>query len=327
VLAPSPPVAATADHQVIEGLLIRCAADGIPGVTVHGFRNVTVRNVAIQHSVAGPGLVFVEANGLTIVNVTVRLVTATTGGPLPNAGAVGISGASTESLRLDRVRTVGGSSGIYLLGCPGARLTNVQGSDMRGPFPRGQCVQFDKCPNAVLDTFSCVNRVGTNASWTEDNISVYQSNNVTVRNGLIDGNNSPSGDGVMFESGGSRVTGQTITAGRVEDVDTVHQGNGCFGAWAASGVVFHNVRASRTHCTGMDGRGKPLSGALVFSGGSEGSPPVASRGLQIINGTYSELCANNLVWPGRAFAATQLQAGNFTPRSSLNLVFCWEYAL
>ena len=33
---------------------------------------------------------------------------------------------------------------------------------------------------------------GTNTSWTEDNISVYQSNNVTIARGVIDGNNSPS---------------------------------------------------------------------------------------------------------------------------------------
>ena len=30
-------------------------------------------------------------------------------------------------------------------------------------------------------------------SWTEDNLSLWRSSNVTVRRGLIDGNNSPTG--------------------------------------------------------------------------------------------------------------------------------------
>eukprot|EP01043_Picozoa_sp_COSAG02_P026464 COSAG02_NODE_1526_length_12092_cov_10.672392_6_plen_170_part_00 len=34
---------------------------------------------------------------------------------------------------------------------------------------------------------------------TEDSISLWRSSNVTVRRGLIDGNNSPTGVGVMFE--------------------------------------------------------------------------------------------------------------------------------
>jgi hypothetical protein len=54
--------------------------------------------------------------------------------------------------------------------------------------------------------------------WTEDNISVYQSDNVTVRRGVIDGNNSPAGDGVMLESGGSTDPGKRITSGTIEDV-------------------------------------------------------------------------------------------------------------
>ena len=64
-----------------------------------------------------------------------------------------------------------------------------------------RCVQFDKCNNSILEDFSCEN---SNASWTEDNVNVYESDNVTVRRGVVDGNNSPSGDGIMFESSGVR---------------------------------------------------------------------------------------------------------------------------
>ena len=32
----------------------------------------------------------------------------------------------------------------------------------------------------------------SDTSWTEDNLSLWRSSNVTVRRGLIDGNNSPT---------------------------------------------------------------------------------------------------------------------------------------
>jgi hypothetical protein len=128
----------------------------------------------------------------------------------------------------------------------------------------------------------------------------------------------------MVESGGSTAVGKAIISGLVEDVDAVHQGNGCFGAWGVSGIVFKNVRVSQTHCEGVDSRGKPSSGALVFAGGSEGTAPVvASKGLVIVNGLYNQLCVKNLVWPASAWAGTELTEGTFTPREALGLSFCW----
>ena len=56
---------------------------------------------------------------------------------------------------------------------------------------------------------------------TEDSISIWRSSNVTVARGLVDGNNSPTGAGVMFEGSEEGVTG-----GLLEDVDAVHQGDG-----------------------------------------------------------------------------------------------------
>jgi len=48
----------------------------------------------------------------------------------------------------------------------------------------------------LLEEWSCVN---DDTAWTEDSISVWRSSNATLRNGLVDGNNSPTGVGVMFE--------------------------------------------------------------------------------------------------------------------------------
>ena len=103
-------------------------------------------------------------------------------------------------------------------------------------------------------------------------------------------------------------------------------GNGCYGAWAVSGVVFRNVRVHGTHCQGVDGRAPPSSGALVFGGGSEGTPPhaVASKGNRILNATYTGLCKRNLVWPATAWSATEMREAAFAPRPALDLTFCFD---
>ena len=63
----------------------------------------------------------------------------------------------------------------------------------------------------------CVNE--ETRSWTEDAISAWRSSNVTIRQGVVDGNNSPHGVGIMFEGSESATHG-----GLIEDVDAIHQG-------------------------------------------------------------------------------------------------------
>ena len=153
-LAPSPAVTATHDNQVISNLHVRSLSSGAaPAVHVAGFANVTLRNLIVEHSTGGPGIAFSNAPGITIENVSVVLVErpARTYGPLPSDVAVSIVGDGSVGVRIDRVRVRGGSTGVYLLQCPAARLSFVQARNMRGPFPRGQCVQFDKSPHSVLE--------------------------------------------------------------------------------------------------------------------------------------------------------------------------------
>ena len=98
-----------------------------------------------------------------------------------------------------------GSSDIRLLESPGATMSNIEGYNFRGPFPRGQFVQFDKSHNSVLTSFYVYSDPA--GSHVEDKVSVYNSENVKISRGLIDGNNSPSGVGIMREgdSGGGKV--------------------------------------------------------------------------------------------------------------------------
>jgi hypothetical protein len=129
-----------------------------------------------------------------------------------------------------------GSSGIYILQSNHARLSDIRGVDFRGPSPRGQFVQFDQCVDPVLDTFTVQNPGQT--AWTEDVVSSYGSTDPIIRNGYIEGVNSPTGMGVMIENGNGG------HGGLIENVDVRFWVNGAFGAADGSrDVTFRNVRA------------------------------------------------------------------------------------
>jgi len=307
-LAPSGPVQATADGQVIEKLKITATSGA--AITVQGKKNVVIRDCEIHHD-GGAGIKFSNADNILIEDVVIVHDGAPATGQNPGTDRVNIDGYSTSGVTIRRVRLIRGSTGIYLLQCPGAKLSFVEGHDFRGPFPRGQLLQLDKSDNVTLEDFSCVNPQAS--SWPEDNISVYQSSGATIRRGLLDGNNSPSGVGVMFEQ--SNGTG---TGGLCEDVDAVHMGNGCFSGYPGFNVTFRRTR-SRDNICADQGRGAPLSGGLAWAG----SP--ASSGLSIEQSSYHDLCAG-LVWDQSVFVKTDLTDVDFTPRAALDLVFCWSAA-
>lgn len=304
-LTPSGPVTAQADGQVIELLAIVTTSG--PGIEVNGFKGVTIRNVSIQHG-DGPGIDFSNADDLVIDNVSVEHTGAPASGPNSSSDLNDINGYASARVQIKNARLTRGSSGVYLVNSPTSHLSFIEGHDFRGPFPRGQLVQWDKSNDGILEDFSVVN---TSDSWTEDNVNVYKSTGLQIRRGLVDGNNSPSGVGVIFD-------GDTST-GVVEDVDAVHMGNGCFSNYAgADGNVFRRTRCRDNICTDQ-GRGLPSSNALMWSG----NPALSA--VRIEQSTYFAACnPGNIVWPASSFAIADVTKADFTPRSPLALSFCWE---
>ena len=245
-LTPSPPVTVAQDRQVVENLWITSTAG--PAVVVQGHQGVVIRNCVIHHA-GGPGIDFAAADNLRIEDVSIINDDAPERGANPSESLINIHGYQSTGVIIQRAKLERGSSGIYLLESPGAHLSFLEGHDFRGPFPRGQLVQLDKSPDAIVEDFSAENPPDT--SFPEDVISVYQSARATVRRGLIDGNNSTAGVGVMFElSGGEEV-------GLCEDVDAIHQGNGAFSAYPGIDVTFRTTRMRDNICSDQ-GRGLPL---------------------------------------------------------------------
>jgi hypothetical protein len=303
-LATTGPVRVEEEGAVLENL--RIDASGEPAIIIAADR-VTVRNVHVTHRGAA-GISIEGAADVVLENVVVEHAAAPATGPHETSDQINIEVFDSPRLRVDGARLARGSSGIYILESPRSDLRRIQGEDFRGPFPRGQLVQWDKSSNSVLDGFSVVN---TADSWPEDNVNVYQSAAMQIRNGFIDGNNSPSGVGVIFDGG-------ELSTGTVEDVDAVHMGNGCFSAYdGGDQVLFRRTRCRDNICEDQ-GRGPPLSNALMWSG-REGTTT-----LRVLDSTYYASCNGNVLWPDEAFAVIELVEADFKPRAPLDLRFCWE---
>jgi hypothetical protein len=305
-LTDSPPIVVSQDGQVIENL--RIVAFGVPAIKVDGHANVVIRNVQIQHSGA-EGIVISNADDILIENVSVEHTGAPASGKNPSDGLSNITLYSSLRPTITHARLTRGSTGIYVLESPESHLSFIEGYDFRGPFPRGQVVQWDKSNKGLLEDFSVINPQAT--SWPEDNVNVYQSLDMIIRRGHIDGNNAPTGVGVIFDGGPS--------VGLVEDVDAIHMGNGCFSDYdGGDGVIFRRTRCRENICEDQ-GRGKPASNALMWAGTINGH-----NQLRIEDSRYWLSCNGNTVWPVETFAVIELKEEEFTMRPPIVNDFCWE---
>ncbi len=302
----SGPITVTQNNQIIENLVIT-STDG-PAIQINGHSGVHINNVVIHHN-GGQGIALAFAPHTTITNADIVFDGAPPSGPDPSTNDNNIDCLKSDGLTVSNVRLTKGSSGIYLNQCRNSTLSAIEGHDQRGPFPRGQLVQWDNSNHGSLSNFSDENAL--RKSWTEDNVNIYQSQHIRIADGLLDTNNSPSGDGVIADNRSGDVL--------VENVDAIHQGNGCFSVYGGEeyNVTFRHTRCRDNYCTLP--RGKPLSGSLAW-----GLDPKAVKGaLNIERSAYANLCnPNNIVFEASQAKILQLKPIDFTPRSPLRVQLC-----
>jgi hypothetical protein len=310
-LKPSGPVTSHTDGQIIENLDISVLSGN--GISVL-HRGVTIRNCRVRHG-AGHGVHGEGAADLALRDLDIIRVTPVGLNDRPRGFFNNIELDHCPRASVLRVRAILGSSNIYVMNSDRTHLSNLELHDARGPFPRGQNVQFNRSPNSVLEDFSGENGP---SSWTEDNVSVFRSNGCVVRRGLVSYNNSPTGDGVMVEGSFDCL---------VEDVDAVQQGNGAFAAVPegdarSGGCIFRRCRTRATYNTMRDGRAAPSSDGLSFY------TLISERARRhmIIDCHYDALAnPDNLVWDVRSveddYSFTPLA---FTPHRPIRLSFSWR---
>src|SRR5262249_11206899 len=128
---------------------------------------------------------------------------------------------ASARVSLSNVRLTDGVAGIYLHRCVHARLQYVEGHNIRGVrsahrgFARGEFIQFNESDGGILEDFSVEN--DPKISEVRDTLNVYNSANIVIRRGILDGNNSPNarnGNSLVIDTGSHDVL--------VEDVDVIH---------------------------------------------------------------------------------------------------------
>merc|ERR1719174_2358426 len=117
----------------------------------------------------------------------------------------------------------------------------------------------------------------------------------------------------------------TKSGGLCEDVDAVHQGDGCFSAYGGTDITFVNARCRDNHCAGWSGRAKPSSGSLMYYAGDENG--CSSTGIRLERSAYSHACAPNHIIlskdPG-AWVTKDLVEEDFALREPVNVSLCWD---
>ena len=269
---PSGPVSVMRNYQKIQNLVI--TASGVPAITINGFSGTQIRNVTILHEQA-PGVLVENAPRTNIENVDIYNTGAPPSGAASTSDEINISCDGSPNLSVTNARLQRGSSGIYMLNCDNSKLSKIEGHDERGPFPRGQLVQWDKSNGGSLSDFSSENSLDD--SWPEDLVNIYQSHNVKIRNGYVDGDNSPSGDGILVDQNSYQVT--------IQNVDAARQINGCFGVYGGGeyNVTMTGTRCMNTVCSSV--RGAPLSGSLAWA-----VDPNSLGRIGITSSSYVALC-------------------------------------
>jgi hypothetical protein len=310
-LADSGPVTATVDGQIIENL--RITANGAPGITINGKLNVIVRNVEIHHT-GGPGISIAGGSHFTHVqNVNIIHEGAPPAGPNSSSSLHNILCRNSNDVSISFARLRRGSSGIWAGSCQRIHAQFIEGYDFRGPFPRGQLFQVDHSHDAILEDFYTQNPINT--AWTEDNVNIWRSSNAIVRRGLIDGNNSPSGQGVILEH-----DDDIAHTALVEDVDTIRMGNGSFSAAHAREVTFRRVRARDNTCGDLGGRGASLSNSLMFASFQN----QLSYGIRYFAAEWWNSCNGNIAWDRNTMEVKEFTQVNYTQRPALHITFSWE---
>ena len=293
-LTPSGPITVQSG-KTYEGLLIDGQIRGSGD-------NITIRRCQIRHPVGQHGIDIRGANNLVIEDVFTWVKSPPASGKL-SAESNAMYLERTPGVRIKTVRMEDASSGIILVQSPNAQLENIEGINVRGPFPRGQLVQFNKSNACKLRNFSISNDV--RKAWTEDNISIFESHDVVVQLGLLDGCNSPTGVSVMVERGERAV---------IEDVDALHFSNGSFFVYPAQNCTYRRCRAKDS---AKDyGRGPASSNGLLVCS----TPDSAGTRFESVQ-WFNHWNPSNILWDSKSCATVQIAQQDFTPRKPLGLVW------
>jgi len=151
---------------------------------------------------------------------------------------------------------------------------------------------------------------------------MYESDNVEVSDGLIDGNYSVNGVGVIADTGSDNAV--------VRNIDIINTTVVGVSVWSndenniGRNFLAENIRVKDTSCSSRDGR-VPSSGGLAFAAHPNSENP------QFLNSQWFNHCRSTVIWcsPGgscrqRSGGVADIREEDFEPKQPLELIFPWE---
>jgi hypothetical protein len=331
-LTNSGPIVSKRDGQVIQNFNI--TATDQPGIIVR-HNNVLVYNNVIRHGATGPDkqsqgiLVEGVANPEIWRNDIAQRLSSLNG---PNSVSVNtdnilIDGAFADSAHpsargvvqptVHGVRVQRGSRLIKATQCPdGVHFFSIEGHRVCGLDETvspddygGNFIQLDNCPGSLIEDFSYedADSNGTaGSSWTEDLVSIFHSDDVTVQRGFAQRANGPTGDNFINEG--------SLNC-RFIDCDAPAYANGAFAFTDGGDGQLVNCRAKNGSLQGFDNRGAPSSGGLMIAVNGPGT-------VKIVKFQYwNPADPNNLLYEATFAPNAELIAlsSNFTTRSAIRV--------
>jgi len=333
-LASSGPIVVATDGQVIENLRFDTDFNTDCAIKIVEKNNVVIRNVEIAHK--NTGICIFDSQGTSVSFAKITSSSAPEKGPhcLPGETycdennrenradpdtRISIKLVRSDNTSFEFIDMEKGSSGLYIVRSAYVDIHDLRCIDSRGPYPRGQCVQFNKSDNGVLRNFYVKNYF--DISNAEDNINMYDSDNGHVSHGLVDGNYSINGVGVIADLGSHDMV--------ISHVDFIRTTNAAINNWTREddlvgrNFTADNVRIKDTTCVTSDRGLPPSSGALAIA-----LHPAADN--PSISAVYWNHCRSSAVWcvtsdcrrgDGGSF---DIREENFQLKDPLQLLFPWQ---
>lgn len=337
-LVDSNPVVASRDGQIIENLRINAGENVRCAIDVKGYSDVVVRNVYVTHK--NMGICVKNAPNVRIEHVKVVSTSAPEFGPHCRTGVanclnnkskraspntrLNIRLFDSDNAQLEFVHVEKGSSGIVSYSSDNVNVFDVRCEDVRGPAPRGNCVQFGYSNNGYLKNFYTKNT--KNVSYEFDVIAFFASDGGTVSHGLVDGSFSRNGVGVISDRGSDELT--------VTNVDFTNTTNAALSISTSKkselgkNLFAENIRVRDTNCDARHNR-KPSSDGLVLTINPASDNPEISK-FQYWNhcrkyATFclSQSCRSKRGGKGGSF---DVKEQYFDLKEPLQLSFDWDDA-
>ena len=250
------------------------------------------------------GIYFENCQNLTIENVRVEFVDPPSGPAHLSAWKnYNICGYDSDGVTIRDAIMSGGSDSIWVKNCNHLTVSNWASYNIHGPFPRGHCIQTAYCKDVLIENFICKNQ--WMHSYTGDTMNLWRTTRLTVSNGVILGENSNTGTGLMFEE--SDILEEDTTNAWV-NVDNVW-GKGlstCFSTYGGTNVTWTNVGCRDNYCGFRGNRDwQQEPSGIMFYGGWENPSEIENccyaTNLRLKQSKFWNTCHKPWIWSNKTY--------------------------